>query len=81
MKVDDTVCQLLPVKDIKNRLKRLTLTNGGTNNIDNIIPACERCNGSKGNRDILWFKYHVMQLPLEVKCSDTFPLSISQPKK
>ncbi len=51
----------------KTRLSRdhiVSLTNGGTNDISNIIPVCKRCNSSKGNRDELWFKNHVYQMPL-----------------
>ena len=33
------------------------LTKGGTDSIDNIVPACEHCNKSKGTKDVSHFKF------------------------
>ena len=43
------------------------LTNGGTDSIDNIVPACEYCNKSKGTKDVLHFEFQGSQkaLPIE----------------
>jgi len=40
------------------------LTKGGTDSIDNIVPACEYCNKSKGTKDVSHFEFQGSQKAL-----------------
>lgn len=38
---------------------RIPKTHGGTNHIDNLVPACWICNSAKGNKSIEEFRLHL----------------------